>query len=75
MCFDLSDMDLFVQLDEPESLENLETLYNALQSSSLAVPGSLVIVRCARVPIVKYTDALGSGTNPSANDVDRRHPS
>jgi hypothetical protein len=56
-------MDLFVLLpDTPESLEHLETLYNALQSSSIAEPGTLHIVRSARVPIVKYIDSKGSGT-------------
>ena len=56
-------MDLFVLVpDIPESLENLELLYIAVDSSSLASPGTLTIVRGARVPIIKYIDACGSGT-------------
>lgn len=56
-------MDLFVHVpDIPESLGNLELLYIAVDSSSLASPGTLSIVRGARVPIVKYIDAAGSGT-------------
>ena len=56
-------MDLFVCVpDIPESLENLEMLYNVVDSSSLACPGTLKIVRGARVPIVKYIDVCGSGT-------------
>lgn len=55
-------MDLFVRVpDIPESLENLEMLYNVVDSSSIASPGTLNIVRGARVPIVKYIDARGSG--------------
>ena len=57
-------MDLFVRVpDIHESLESLEMLYNIVDSSSLASPGTLNIVRSARVPIVKYIDARGSG-NP-----------
>lgn len=48
--------------DTPYSLEHLESLYNALHSSPLAVPGTLTLVRGARVPIIKYIDARGSGT-------------
>ena len=67
-------MDLFVSVpDIPESLENLEMLYNAVDSSSLASPGTLNIVRGARVPIVKYIDARGSG-NPPQGNVLMRHP-
>jgi hypothetical protein len=55
-------MDLFVSLPEmPESLEHLEILYNVLNRSSIAVEGTLSIVRGARVPIIKYTDSHGSG--------------
>jgi hypothetical protein len=61
-----SDIDLFVLLpDMPYSLEHLELLYNALHSSPLAVPGTLTIVRGARVPIIKYIDARNSGTSNS----------
>jgi hypothetical protein len=55
-------MDLFVSLSEtPYSLAHLELLYKALESTFLAVPGTLSIVRGARVPIIKYIDARGSG--------------
>lgn len=55
-------MDLFVSLSGiPYSLEHLELLYNVLESTFLTVPGTLSIVRGARVPIVKYIDAQGSG--------------
>jgi hypothetical protein len=58
-------MDLFVLLpDVPYSLEHLESLYNTLHSAPLAVPGTLTLVRGARVPIIKYIDARGSGTTP-----------
>jgi non-canonical poly(A) RNA polymerase PAPD5/7 len=57
-----SDMDLFVKFPfEAESLRYLEQLYNVIESSSLAVPGSLNMVSSARVPIIKYTDSRGSG--------------
>src|SRR5208282_911754 len=53
-------MDLFVSLpDVVPSLDHLEILYNNVLS--LAVPGTLSIVRGARVPIVKYIDVGGSG--------------
>ena len=59
-------MDLFVLLpDMPYSLEHLELLYNALHSAPLAIPGTLKLVRGARVPIIKYIDARGSGTSSS----------
>jgi len=62
----VSDMDLFVLLpDVPYSLEHLELLYNALHSAPLAVPGTLTLVRGARVPIIKYIDVRGSGTSTS----------
>ena len=55
-------MDLFVSLpDTRESPKNLDLLYSSLESSSLPAPGTLNIVRTARVPIVKYIDSCGSG--------------
>ena len=58
-------MDLFVSLpDCPYSLEHLEILYKTLESASLTVPGTLNIVRGARVPIIKYMDVRGSGMLP-----------
>jgi len=66
-------MDLFVLLpDVPYSLEHLESLYNALHSSSLAATGTLTLVRGARVPIIKYIDSRGSGTLPYPPQ--RHHP-
>jgi hypothetical protein len=63
-------MDLFVSLpDTPYALEHLERLYNVLESSQLAAPGTLNIVRGARVPIVKYIDARGSGTSVRHVDI------
>ena len=55
-------MDLFVSLPEMlESLEHLEILYKVLTGSSIAVEGTLSIVRSASVPIIKYTDSHGAG--------------
>jgi hypothetical protein len=50
-------MDLFVSAPG-----DLDTLYGAVEASSLAAPGTLTIVRGARVPIVKYIDSMGSGS-------------
>ena len=52
-------MDLFVSVPGLTDIESLERLHTAV--SCLAVPGTLSIVRGARVPIVKYVDARGSG--------------
>jgi DNA polymerase sigma len=57
-----SDMDLFLSLpDELESIRHLEQLYALIESSYLALPGTLNMVSSARVPIIKYTDSSGSG--------------
>lgn len=59
---DDSDMDLFVSVSSlPESAENLEFLYRAIEKSTLPSAGTLTIVRGARVPIIKYIDSGGSG--------------
>jgi hypothetical protein len=60
-------MDLFVELlGVPEGLiEHLEVLYQQLETSSqIAAPGTLTIVRGARVPIIKYIDSHGSSLPP-----------
>ena len=56
-------MDLFVEVmgGEEQVIENLELLYRHLESSDIAVPNTLTIVRSARVPIIKYIDSHGSG--------------
>jgi hypothetical protein len=63
---DDSDMDLFVEVGKVrESLEQcLEVLYAHLQKCPLFLPGTLTIVRGARVPIIKYIDSYGSGPHP-----------
>jgi hypothetical protein len=71
---DNSDMDLFVEVGKVrESLEQcLEVLYAHLQKCHLFLPGTLTIVRGARVPIIKYIDSCGSGPNPHPSPS---HPS
>jgi len=56
-------MDLFVEVmgGEEQVIENLELLYQHLESSDMALPNTLTIVRGARVPIIKYIDSHGSG--------------
>jgi len=55
-------MDLFISIPNiHESIENLELLHAAIEKAQLAAPGTLKIVRSARVPIVKYTDSHSSG--------------
>jgi hypothetical protein len=63
---DDSDMDLFVEVGKVrESLEQcLEVLYAHLQKCHLFLPGTLTIVRGARVPIIEYIDSYGSGPQP-----------
>ena len=58
-----SDMDLFVEVgDARQSPEQcLEVLYSHLENRRLFAPGTLTIVRTARVPIIKYIDSQGSG--------------
>ena len=47
--------------DIRESIENLELLHATIEKAHLAAPGTLTIVRSARIPIVKYTDSHSSG--------------